>query len=122
MMELKKIEQRFAVCKIKDFSEVDFSDQFLFIGKTEEELSLVCAEDKVPKNTLKCDLGWKAFRIQGILEFSIVGVLSELSTLLAENKIGIFAVSTYNTDYILTKEENFERALKVLLSSGYQIK
>ena len=56
-----------------------------------------------------------------MLDFSLVGILSEISILLAENDIGIFAISTFNTDYILTKSENFERALNILSNSGYQI-
>ena len=58
---------------------------------------------------------------QGILDFSMIGILSQLADILAENKIGIFAVSTFNTDYILVKEENFDRALKALASAGYDI-
>ena len=76
----------------------------------------------MPKNVIECDDGWKAFRIQGVLDFSLIGILSKISTLLAENEIGIFAVSTYNTDYILTKEENFEKSIKVELSSIFMRK
>lgn len=77
--------------------------------------------EDAPQNTLERDDGWRGFRIQGVLDFSLVGILSKLSGILAEHKIGIFAVSTYNTDYILVKEENFERALDVLASEGYII-
>ncbi|WP_462414481.1 ACT domain-containing protein, partial [Eisenbergiella tayi] len=73
-------------------------------------------------NTLSRDDGWKAFRIQGVLDFSLIGILSRITTLLADNKIGVFAISTYNTDYILTKKENFEDALRVLSDNGYIIK
>ena len=76
----------------------------------------------VPGNTTDRDDGWCAFRIVGVLDFSLVGILAGISEILAENKIGLFAVSTYNTDYILTKAENFERALEVLKSAGYTIK
>ena len=55
------------------------------------------------------------------MDFSLIGILSELSTLLAENKIGIFAVSTYNTDYILTKKENYDKALEILSKAGYRV-
>lgn len=72
-------------------------------------------------NTLERDDGWRGFRIQGVLDFSLIGILAKLSGILAEHQIGIFAVSTYNTDYILVKEENFERALNVLASEGYTI-
>lgn len=67
------------------------------------------------------DDGWKAFRIQEILDFSLIGILAKISSLLAQNEIGIFVVSTYNTDYILTKAENYLRALEVLDNAGYKI-
>ena len=121
-MEIKIINKNFSICKVEDLSEVNYSDEFCFIGKTDEELSLVCSTNLVPKNVIECDDGWKAFRIQGVLDFSLIGILSKISTLLAENEIGIFAVSTYNTDYILTKEENFEKSVKILEKNGYIIK
>ena len=97
------------------------SADFYFIGKTDEELSLVCKTEDTPSETIKRDDGWRGFRIQGVLDFSLIGILSKLSGILAEHKIGIFAVSTYNTDYILVKKENYERALDVLASEGYTV-
>ena len=81
----------------------------------------MCITENVPKNVTERDDGWKAFRIQGVLDFSLIGILSEISSLMAQNDIGIFAISTYNTDYILVKRENYEKALQVLLKAGYQI-
>ena len=117
-MELKIINRKFSICKVEDLSQIDYSDEFCFIGKTDEELSLVCSTELVPQNAIECDNGWKAFRIQGVLDFSLIGILSKISTLLADNKIGIFAVSTYSTYYILVKEENFEKAINVLECNG----
>ncbi|HOO27117.1 MAG TPA: ACT domain-containing protein, partial [Lachnospiraceae bacterium] len=85
------------------------------------ELSLVCETKDVPEQTLAREDGWKAFRIQGVLDFSLTGILSKISGLLAGQKIGIFAISTYNTDYVLTKAENFEAALHVLEAEGYSV-
>ena len=76
---------------------------------------------EVPTNVTERDDGWKGFRIQGILDFSLIGILSEISGILADHKIGIFAISTFNTDYIMTKQENYERALKLLQDAGYKI-
>ena len=121
LMEIKKIEHNFSVCKVKDFSMVDLESEYCFIGKTDEEKSLVCITENVPPNTVERDDGWRAFRIQGILDFSLIGILAKISALLAENEIGIFAVSTYNTDYILTKAENYIKALDVLANAGYTI-
>lgn len=120
-MELKKINCDFSVCKLPDYSLVKLDAEYSFIGKTDEENSLVCLTKDVPANAAEIDDGWKAFRIQGILDFSLIGILSKISGILAENEIGIFAVSTFNTDYILTKKENYEKALEVLSHAGYQI-
>jgi hypothetical protein len=120
-MELKKLDYDLTVCKVSDVSDIDMNAEFYFIGKTDEEISLVCRTEDTPANTTECDNGWKGFRIQGVLDFSLIGILSKLSGILAEHKIGIFAVSTFNTDYILVKEENFEKALKVLETEGYTV-
>ena len=121
-LEIKVIDQDFSICKPENLSQIKFEDDYIFIGKTDEELSLVCSTESVPDNTLSRDDGWKAFRIQGVLDFSLIGILSRITTLLADNKIGVFAISIYNTDYILTKKENFEDALRVLSDNGYIIK
>ncbi len=120
-MVLRIIEADFSVCKVKDYSKVRLDTQFCFIGKTDEESSLVCRTEDVPENTTMRDDGWKGFRIEGPLDFSLIGILSKISGILAENKIGIFAVSTFNTDYILTKAGNFERAIDALKKAGYEI-
>ena len=120
-MELKKLRHKFSVCKVEDYSMVDFNQEFCFTGRTEEENSLVCMTENVPENATERDDGWRAFRIQGILDFSLIGILARIAGLLAQNEIGIFAVSTYTTDYILTKEENYEKALEILKQAGYQI-
>ena len=83
---------------------------------------MVCKIEDVPLNTIERVDGWKGFYINGVLDFSLIGILSKISTILADNKIGIFAVSTYNTDYIFVKEENYDKSLKVLSDSGYIIK
>lgn len=74
-----------------------------------------------PGHTLAREDGWRAFRIEGVLDFSLIGILAGISGILAENKIGIFVVSTYNTDYVLTKEESFERAMALLARHGYTV-
>ena len=120
-MELKRIDCKLTVCKVTEVSSINLELDFYFIGKTDEEVSLVCKTEDTPINTVERDDGWRGFRIQGVLDFSLIGILSKLSGILAEHKIGIFAVSTYNTDYILVKEENFERALNVLAAEGYTL-
>ncbi len=120
-MQLKKLEYDLTVCKLAADTDINLSKEFYFIGKTDEELSLVCKTEDTPVNTTERDDGWKGFRIEGVLEFSLIGILSKISGILADNKIGIFAVSTYNTDYILVKKDNFDRALEALAKEGYTI-
>lgn len=116
---LESLNIPFSVCKVTGYSGIDIDRPFVFTGRTDEEKSLVCPTEQVPENTIAREDGWRAFRICGELDFSLIGILAGISKILAENGIGIFAVSTYNTDYILTKEENFEKALKVLADTGY---
>lgn len=120
-MEIKRIDYEFSVCKVADYSLVDLDAEYSFVGKTDEEKSLVCITRDVPPNVIERDDGWKAFRIQGVLDFSLIGILSRISGILAENKIGIFAISTFNTDYVLTKKENYQKALDILKNTGYKI-
>ena len=119
---LEALQPRISVCKVADYSGVDLTEPFCFTGATDEENSLVCPEFLVPENATDRDDGWKGFRIIGQLDFSLIGILARISKVLAANKIGIFAISTFNTDYILTKEENFEKAMKVLKEAGYEVK
>lgn len=121
MMEIKKIDHNFSVCQVEDYSLVNLNSEYSFIGKTDEEKSLVCNTDEVPANVIQQDDGWKAFRIQGVLDFSLIGILAKIAAALADNGISIFAVSTYNTDYVLMKRENYQKALDVLKALGYMI-
>lgn len=120
-MELKKLNYDLTVCKVREVTPKDLRGELCFIGKTDEELSLVCMTEHVPEDTLEREDGWRGFRIQGVLDFSLIGILAPIATILADHKIGIFAVSTFNTDYILVKEENFEAAAAALSEAGYTI-
>ena len=74
-----------------------------------------------PSNVIKRDDGWKAFCIQGILDFSLIGILSKIAAILADNDISIFAASTYYTNYVFVKSQNYQRGLEILKSAGYEI-
>jgi len=121
-MILTVLTETFSICKLKDYSKVDLSRPFVFTGSTDEERSLVCPTPLVPSDTLERSDGWRAFRIEGELDFSLVGILTGISGILAKGGIGIFAVSTFNTDYVFTKSDRFEEALRLLSASGYGIK
>ncbi len=120
-MTIKIIPHNFTICKVTDYSMTDFSAEYCFIGKTDGENSLVCITSDTPPNTEKREDGWHGFRIEGELDFSLIGILSRISSVLAENGIAIFAMSTYNTDYIFVKEADFEKSLKVLRDTNYSI-
>ena len=121
MLELKVIPRNFSVCQVADYSLVNWRSEFCFTGKTDEENSLVCLTNEVPSNVIQRDDGWRAFCIQGVLDFSLIGILAKISVILADNSIPIFALSTYDTDYVLIKEADFEHGLAVLMASGYEI-
>ena len=115
------LPQTLSVCKVADLSLVDPDSEPLFIGRTDDEVSVVCPTDMVPENTLERDDGWRAFRIAGQLEFSMVGVLAGISCVLADVGIPIFVVSTFDTDYILVKTKRFDETLHVLSEAGYVV-
>ena len=120
-MKLEVLKQDFSICKINSVTHIDFTDEFCFVGKTDEELSLVCSTAFTPKQFIECDNGWKGFRIKGQLDFSLTGILAGLTKVLAENNIGVFAISTYNTDYILVREKALEQAITALKLAGNEI-
>ena len=120
-MTIQIIQEEFSVCKVADYGGIDLSAPFVFTGSTDEENSLVCPVRLVPADTLEREDGWRAFRIEGQLDFSLVGVLAGLSRILADGNVGIFAISTFNTDYILTKSEDFDRAVELLARAGYSL-
>lgn len=120
-MEIERLNRDFTVCKVKDFSEMPLDSQYCFACKTDEENSLVCPTGCVPKNLTAREDGFQGFRIKGAIDFSCIGILSGISRLLSENSIPIFAVSTYNTDYFFVKGKDYEQALHLLTTAGWQV-
>lgn len=120
-MEIEVIDGSFSVCKAADFSGVDLSGKYTFTGVSDEENSLICRTENVPANATEHIDGWRTMRIKGILDFSLIGILSGILTVLADAKIGIAAVSTYNTDYIFIKKKDLGKAVDALAEAGYKI-
>lgn len=120
-MEIEIIDGSFSVCKVVDFSGVDLSGKYTFTGVSDEENSLICRTENVPANATEHIDGWRAMRIKDILDFSLIGILSGILTVLADAKIGIAAVSTYNTDYIFVREEDLGKTADALAGAGYKI-
>ena len=117
-IELYRLPHELTVCKIASMGDIDLAAGFFFIAKTDEELSLVCRTEEAPTRTTHREDGWRGFRVCGTLDFSLVGILSGLCGVLAEHKIAVFAVSTYNTDYILVRADQFARALEQAVAKG----
>ena len=117
------LKPEFSVCKLRELTAAALGGEFVFVGKTDKELSLVCPTAEVPGDgaVLARDDGWRAFRVVGVLDFSLIGILARISKVLADAKIGIFAVSTFNTDYVLVKSENAGRAAAALAAAGFEI-
>ncbi|WP_265457203.1 ACT domain-containing protein [Enterococcus sp. HY326] len=120
-MKLEILQTPLSVIQIADFNELDLTISPLFIANTKDERSVVLPTEKVPALTLNREDGWRALKIVGVLDFSLVGILAKIASLLAEQDISIFAVSTYNTDYILIKEDKLAKTISVLGDAGYTI-
>ncbi len=118
---LEALPGTFAIAKIKEPSDIRWTDPFVFIGKTDEELSLVAPEPSVPADASPVERGYRLLRVCGPLDMSLTGILSGISAVLAEARIPIFAVSTWNTDYILIRGALFEAALRSLEKAGYSV-
>lgn len=123
-MKLAILPEPLAVCRLSAAQSVPQWAQkqhsLLSITYAEDELSIVCAAAAVPPG-VQSEHGWRAIKVQGPLDFSLVGILASLTTPLAEHAIPIFALSTYDTDYLLIKAENLQRACDVLQQQGHQI-
>lgn len=117
-MKLQILPRDFSVCKVDTVGDIDLTDEFVFVGKTDEEISLVCPTPSAPADCIRED-GWRAFRIAGELDFSLVGIAAKITGVLAEAGISLFVVSTYNTDYVLVKKDNLDAAVAALTGAWY---
>jgi hypothetical protein len=121
--QLSIIPGLYSVCRLSSWSTVPdwaLSGKFYSITSTSDELSIVCDSDYIPEK-LPREGHFKCFKIEEILDFSLVGVLASLTQTLAEVGISVFVISTYNTDYILVKENNLDIAVAALEKAGYTI-
>ena len=94
-MTLIKIGLEFSVCRIRDVKDIDFTKDFTFLFKTDDEISLVCESQYVPESAVAVEANWRALRIEGTLDFGMIGIIAKISNILTEAGISIFIVSTY---------------------------
>lgn len=120
-MRLSVLNGAYTVCKIRDARQVDWTGELTFLGRTPEELSLVCETARVPSGTLVREDGWRALRVDGTLAFSLVGVLAGITAALADAGVSVFCVSTFDTDYVLVKETALDAAVSALQNAGYSV-
>ena len=121
-MELQKLDYEFTICKIDNLEHVDFSREYVFLSKTDDEISLVCESAYVPPHAKTSKIVWRGFRISGILDFEMIGVIAKITDILANADISVFVVSTYNTDYFFVNIENFDASFMLLTENGYTFK
>lgn len=124
-MKLKFLSSEFAICQLlpdepkPDWANQAVSGEFLTTISTKEELTIVCSQACVP-NGQRSSRGWSCFRIQETLDFDVVGVIAKLSQSLADAKIPVFVISSYNTDYVLIPKSKRQSATLELEKAGYQ--
>jgi len=121
-MKLTLLDDSYQVIKLKpdDIAPAELNNQeFYSITKTKEEVSIV-ASCKLNIQCSSIEKPWKIIKIDGILNFNLIGILAKISNILADNQISIFVVSTFNTDYILVAEANIDKAVSILSGNGYQ--
>lgn len=123
-MKLKVLDSNFSVVKFSPTEPIPvwaLNSNVFSITRTDEELSIVCLSACLPLNEAFMDVenDWKCIKVDGVLDFSLTGILASLANPLAENNISIFAISTFNTDYLLVKSHSIEKAKAVLENDGH---
>jgi hypothetical protein len=122
-LNLIRVDGTFAVCRLGADATIPpwaTAGSFFSITRSPDELSVVCRQDAVPEG-VACERGWRCLRVAGTMPFSVVGVLVSLTAPLAQNGISIFSISTFDTDYLLVKDDEIEKAITVLQQAGHSI-
>lgn len=123
ILTMKLLKEKYGVCRLDKtelIPEWAQNSDFFSITRTSDELSIVCSQDDIP-NDIKCEKDWKILKIEGPLDFSLIGILASISAALAKKGISIFAISTYDTDYILVKNNDIDNAIQSLIKENYEI-
>jgi hypothetical protein len=123
-LALTVLNDTFAICRLEPNAAIPVwavNSTLSSITRTPDELSVVCRQGDVPEG-ITCEKGWRCLRVQGPLDFALTGILASLATTLAEGGISIFAISTFDTDYILVKQHDLPRAIQALSGAGHVVK
>ena len=122
-LTLSLLPENYSICRLGPAVDIPpwaLAGNFFSITRTEEELSLVCSQEVVPDG-VQCEKGWRCVMVVGPLDFSLTGILASLTASLAEAGITVFAISTFNTDYLLVKADNLKRAVLKLKEAGHDV-
>ncbi len=122
-LTMKLLKEKYGVCRLDKANSIPnwaIDGEFYSITKTEDELSIVCLQESIPTD-IKYEKDWKVLKVEGPLDFALVGILAGISSLMASQGISIFAISTYDTDYILIKEKDIDNAIELLLNDKYAV-
>jgi uncharacterized protein len=122
-MELELLPDRLAVCRLdaSDESDLAATSGLFSVTRTADELSVVCAEDDAPPGANEVSRGWRALKVRGPLDHSSVGVLASIAAPLADARVSLFPLATFDTDYVLVRETDVERAAGALEAAGHQV-
>lgn len=123
VLTMKLLKEKFGVCRLnKDESMPEWAknSDFYSVTRTFDELSIVCSQKYIPSD-IKCENDWRILKVEGPLDFSLIGILSSISSVLTQEKISIFAISTFDTDYILVKDKDIDNAVKALSKEKYEV-
>lgn len=129
-LTMKLLTEKYSVCRLDKNNLIPSwatNGEFFSITKTEDELSIVCSQENLPHNmqyeliNIQCEKDWRILKVEGPLDFSLVGILSSISGLMAQEQISIFALSTYDTDYILVKDNDIDAAINTLIKNNYDV-
>ncbi len=118
------LDEMFAVCRLEGDAPLPdwaLGGSFSSLTRTQEELSIVCVQANVPEG-VRCEKGWRSLKLHGPLDFSLKGVIASIAETLARAGIGVFAISTFDTDYFLVKDEDLGSALSALEGEGLSLK
>jgi uncharacterized protein len=121
-MNLTPYPERYAICRLESTASTPSwaRGDFVSITCTKNELSVVCEQDAVPTD-IRCERDWCVLQVEGPMDLAIVGVLSSLTKPLAEAGINLFAISTFDTDYLLVKAQRLEAAKIALEQAGHKV-
>ena len=121
-LTLSLLADTFSICRLGPEAEIPswaLAGDFFSVTRTKEELSLVCPQEMVPEGT-HCEGDFRSIKVEGPLDFALVGVLASLTEALAQEEISILAISTFDTDYLLVKEAQVDRAVQKLSQAGHR--